>query len=99
MDFDCKTLDKLMHTARLSLTEKEKNSFTQDLHNITKWMEQLDAIDTQGVAPLTTLSVEENNFNANSGVQPLSVAQVFANAPAHDGAYFHIPAIGQLKEE
>ena len=99
MDFDCKTLDKLMHIARLSLTEREKNSFIKDLHHITQWMEQLDAIDTKEVAPLTTLSVEKNNFSTANPQKPLAVSEALANAPEHDGAYFHIPAIGQLEEQ
>lgn len=98
MDFDGKTLDKLMHIARLSLNETEKKSFIKDLHNITQWMEHLDAIDTKGVAPLTTLSVEKNNFSTDTPEKALQVTQALANAPQHDGAYFHIPAIGQLKE-
>ncbi len=88
-----------MHIARLSLNEKEKKSFIKDLHNITQWMEQLDAINTKDVAPLTTLSVEKNNFSTGIPEKALPINQALANAPAHDGAYFHIPAIGQLKEQ
>ena len=99
MDFDCKRLDKLMHIARLSLNETEKKSFIKDLHNITQWMEHLDAINTKDVAPLTTLSVEKNNFSTGTPEKALPITQALANAPAHDGAYFHIPAIGQLKEQ
>jgi len=80
--------------AHLELTDQEKHVFTRQLADILAYAEQLQGIDTTGVA--ATSHVNAHEAERDDEPRPsLSVADALANAP--DGApevgLFRVPRV------
>ena len=83
-------VERIAELAHLELTEEEKQVFTRQLADILAYAEQLQAIDTTGVA--ATAHVNAHEAERDDELRPsLTVAQVVCNAP--DGA----PAVGLFR--
>lgn len=88
--------DQVKHVAKLSriaLSEDEVKHYTGELNSILGWIEQLQAVDTEGVAPLSSvvdqmLPLRDDVVN-DGGKQ----ADILANA--HDSQYgcFTVPKV------
>lgn len=75
----------------MRLGHAEKKRLSHDLANILDWVNQLRNVDTSDVAPIISMSPHINNLAPDLPEAPLSAREALANAPAHDGAYFHVP--------
>jgi aspartyl-tRNA(Asn)/glutamyl-tRNA(Gln) amidotransferase subunit C len=93
MKIDQETLEKIAHLARLEVPVQEQQEMLESLSSVLTWMEQLDAIDTSGVAPLTHISTENNVFRPDTVVPSLSTEQGLRNAPQSQGPYFGVPKV------
>jgi aspartyl-tRNA(Asn)/glutamyl-tRNA(Gln) amidotransferase subunit C len=57
------------------------------------WVEQLQEVDTEGVAPLTNMSAEVNALRSDVvGVQ-LTQEQALKNAPQQENGFFSVPKV------
>ncbi len=52
MSLDKDTVEKIAHLARLQLNEQELQAYTDSLSQILGLIEQMNAVDTTGVAPM-----------------------------------------------
>jgi len=80
--------------AHLELTEDEKQLFTRQLADILTYAEQLQAVDTTGVA--ATAHVNAHEAERDDALRPsLSVADALANAPDADAelGLFRVPRV------
>ncbi len=93
MKIDKETVEKLAHLARLKLDEESSEKMTEDLNQILEWVEQLKAIDTEGVEPLTGMSEEENVMREDVAKDTLSHEEALKNAPKKDSNYFRVPKV------
>jgi aspartyl-tRNA(Asn)/glutamyl-tRNA(Gln) amidotransferase subunit C len=81
------------HLARLDLAEDELQSITRDLAAIVDYVNQLQAVNTEGVEPLAH-AVELNNvFRPDEPAPSLPVDQALANAPQRKGDFYAVPAV------
>ncbi|MHB8254830.1 MAG: Asp-tRNA(Asn)/Glu-tRNA(Gln) amidotransferase subunit GatC [Acidiferrobacter sp.] len=46
-------IEKIAHLARLGVSEQERDAYAQDLSRILGLVEQMNAVDTVGVEPMT----------------------------------------------
>jgi aspartyl-tRNA(Asn)/glutamyl-tRNA(Gln) amidotransferase subunit C len=93
MQIDRALLDKIAHLSRLEFDEKDAEKMMKDMSAIITWVEQLNAVDTEGVEPLTTMSHEINALREDV-VQPhLPHENALINAPAKDADYFRVPKV------
>lgn len=46
-------INKIAHLARLGLSDEEKSRYTDSLNNILGLIDDLQAVNTQGIAPLS----------------------------------------------
>lgn len=67
-----KSLEHLAELARLELTEREKEKFQKDLGNILNYFEELNALDTANVAPMTGGTQLKNSFREDGDVAPFA---------------------------
>jgi aspartyl-tRNA(Asn)/glutamyl-tRNA(Gln) amidotransferase subunit C len=81
------------HLARLELAEDEINSLTRDLTAIVDYMNQLQSVNTDGVAPLAHAVALTNVFREDAPAPSLSVDQALANAPQRKDDYYAVPAV------
>ena len=83
-------VERIAALAHLELTEDEKHLFTKQLADILAYAEQVQAVDTTGVA--ATAHVHAHGVERDDEPKPsLAVSDAIANAP--DGA----PAAGLFR--
>ena len=93
MKIEKSTLDKIAHLARLEYDEKDSEKMLTDLNNMVAFVEKLKEVDTQGVEPLTTMSLEVNSLREDEVKGQLSLDQALLNAPKKDTNYFRVPKV------
>lgn len=84
---------KVAQLARLDLPDDKIATYTTQLERILDYVDQLQAVDTEGVAP-TTRAVEVVNVTRDDVVVPTSVREDLLNqAPQREGDFFRVPKI------
>lgn len=84
--------------ARLELSDAEREAIRQDLNKILEMVEQLQALDTNGVEPLVYLTPEVNRWREDAVKGQLDRQQALKNAPHEAGTYFKVPKVIDLKK-
>ncbi len=79
--------------ARLEITEAEKQKFTAQLNDILLYIDQLNELDTTGVAPMSHAIAVTNAFREDKVVESLGTQKALANAPDARGEFFRVPKI------
>ncbi len=93
MKIDVNTLKKIAHLARLEFDEKGAVKMTEDMTQILDWVEQLNEVNTDGIAPLTTMSSEVNVMREDIVGEHLPHENGLKNAPQRDSDYFRVPKV------
>ena len=84
---------KVAKLARLDLPEDTIATYTGQLERILDYVDQLQAVDTEGVPP-TTRAVEVVNVTRADTVVPTEVREdLLAQAPQREGDFFRVPKI------
>ena len=84
---------KVANLARLQLSEADVSRFTQQLGQVLGYVEMLDELDTEGVAPLAHPLEIENVLREDKPTESLSREAALSNAPKSDGRCFLVPQI------
>ncbi len=97
MALDKATVARIATLARIKVADADLDKMVGELQTIISWVEQLDAVDTKGVEPMTsavevTLPMREDKVSDGG-----YVAQIVANAPepvvVGEGAFFTVPKV------
>ncbi len=93
MSIDKATVARIATLARIRVTAEETETLSGELSKIMDWIEQLEEVDTEAAAPMT--SVVDNAFpkredTVNDGGYP---DRVIANAPAPADSFFTVPKV------
>ena len=84
---------KVAQLARLDLPEDTIATYTGQLERILDYVDQLQAVDTEGVQP-TTRAVEVVNATREDTVVDTDVRQeLLDQAPQREGDFFRVPKI------
>jgi len=86
-------VDHVALLARLELTDKEKNTYTQQLNSILGYFESLQRLNTEEVQPTAHVLPLQNVFREDKTGQHMTTGQVLANAPDRDDDFFKVPKI------
>ncbi|HEY9679085.1 MAG TPA: Asp-tRNA(Asn)/Glu-tRNA(Gln) amidotransferase subunit GatC [Drouetiella sp.] len=81
--------------ARLSLTEEEKVLYTEQLGKILGFFDELKAIDTTDVEPMSHALSVTNVMREDEVETPPGHEVLLKTAPARDDAFFRVPKIGE----
>ncbi len=87
-------VERIAALAHLELTAEEKHVFTKQLADILSYAEQLQAIDTTGVA--ATAHVNAHEAERDDALRPcLPVEEALRNAPdgAPEAGLFRVPRV------
>lgn len=79
--------------ARLEITEAEKQKFTAQLNDILLYIDQLNELDTTGVAPMSHAIAVTNAFRDDKVADSLGTQKALANAPDARGEFFRVPKV------
>ena len=93
MSVDRETVQKIAKLARIRVAEEGLEPLAAELNNILGWIEQLNELDTDGVAPMTSVvevKLPLRDDSVNDGGIP---EKVVANAPHGEGAFFTVPKV------
>ena len=93
MKIDPENLQKIAHLARLNFDAQAGEKMSADLSQVLDWVEQLQEIDTQNIAPLTSMSSEINVFREDQVGQQLTQEQALKNAPKQENGFFSVPKV------
>lgn len=84
---------KVAKLSRLNLPEETIATYTGQLERILDYVDQLQAVDTEGVPP-TTRAVEVVNVTREDAVVSTDVReQLLDQAPQREGDFFRVPKI------
>lgn len=94
MAIDEKTVRKVAKLARLSLAEERVQPMVAELNGIFAWIEQLNEVDVEGVAPMTS-AVEGAKLQMREDVvtEGDDPARVLKNAPKAEDGFFVVPKV------
>lgn len=81
------------HLARLEFTEAETEKFTSQMNDILLYMDMLNRVDTEGVAPMTHAIAQTNAFREDRVLESLPREETLANAPDARGDFFRVPKV------
>jgi aspartyl-tRNA(Asn)/glutamyl-tRNA(Gln) amidotransferase subunit C len=94
MSIDEKTVRRVAHLARLALPEERVAPMAAELNGILAWIEQLNEVDVEGVAPMAS-AVEGAKLPMRADVvtDGDNPARVLANAPKAEDGFFVVPKV------
>ena len=93
MAIDAATVKKVARLAHIRVEEAELEPLASELSGIMAWIEQLNEVDTDGVAPMASteaVSLPLRDDVVTDGGDP---AVVLANAPKADRNFFVVPKV------
>jgi aspartyl-tRNA(Asn)/glutamyl-tRNA(Gln) amidotransferase subunit C len=93
MSLDKATVARIATLARIKVPEDEQEALARELDGILAWVEQLNEVDTAGVAPMTGighLSLPLRDDVVTDGGQAESILK---NAPAAARGFFTVPKV------
>lgn len=93
MPIDRSTVEHVARLARLSLSPEEIDRFTTELTVILAYVDQLSAVDTNGVEPQSQFVEAENVFRPDRVEPSLPREQALGNSASHDDQFFHVPRV------
>ncbi len=89
-DKEVKHIAKL---ARIRLTEAELPHYAREINGILKWIEQLSEVNTDGVAPLASVSEQALPWRADVVTDGGIQEQIIKNAPNSNYGCFAVPKV------
>lgn len=87
------TVRAIADLARLQLTDAEITLYAGQLSDILVHFQQLQQLDTTHIAPTASVLPVTNVMRPDVPGEPLSAAQVVANAPAAEDNQFRVSAV------
>lgn len=93
MAVDKDTVRKITMLARLEVPEDQLDALSGELNKILSWMEQLNAVDTDGVEPMTAVKPMPLRQRADEVSVGDLEQEVLANAPDGVGPFFTVPKV------
>jgi aspartyl-tRNA(Asn)/glutamyl-tRNA(Gln) amidotransferase subunit C len=88
-------IDKLAKLARLRFNEQEKAEIRADLERMIGFVDQLRALDLDGVEPLMHMSEADNIWREDLVRGEISRGEALFNAPSHNDQFFTVPKVIQ----
>ncbi len=79
--------------ARLELSPEEVRSTTEHLDRILSYVDKLNELNTDGVAPTTHALAIKNAFRDDEMRSSLPQAEALANGPQQNGEAFIVPKV------
>jgi len=70
MAVDADTLRRIAHLARIAVAEDEVAHLQGELNAILAWVEQLQAVDVDGVEPMTSVTPVSGSTSTSQMWQP-----------------------------
>jgi aspartyl-tRNA(Asn)/glutamyl-tRNA(Gln) amidotransferase subunit C len=93
MALDRATVANIAKLARIKVPEGELDGLADELSKILGWIEQLNEVDVEGVAPMTSVVEVDLPVRADVITDGGYPEKVVANAPETHDHYFVVPKV------
>lgn len=93
MSIDQQTVARVARLARIEVPESDLEPLSRELSNILKFVEQLAEVDTDGVAPMTSVVAMAAPLRDDVVNDGDARAAVLANAPESLEGYYVVPKV------
>jgi aspartyl-tRNA(Asn)/glutamyl-tRNA(Gln) amidotransferase subunit C len=93
MAVDKDTVAKIARLARIRVSEAQQEALSSELSNILGWVEQLNELDTDGVAPMTSVVAITPPLREDTVTDGQCQDKVLANAPEPAHGFFAVPKV------
>lgn len=93
MSVDKETVRRIAHLARIAIKEEELEPMTGELNTILAWVEQLGEVDTDNVAPMTSVVEAKLRQRVDEVTDGGYVDRVTKNAPNGSDGFFAVPKV------
>lgn len=90
---DRNDIKKVANLARLEFSEAELGEFTEQLRKIVSFVEQLNEVETDGIAPMAHPLDVHTVIRADERCEGLSRDSALANSPNHSEEFFLVPPV------
>jgi aspartyl-tRNA(Asn)/glutamyl-tRNA(Gln) amidotransferase subunit C len=93
MEVNDALVEKLAILARLQFNQEEKENLRKDLQRMIAFVDKLNELNTDGVAPLLHMTDAVNVLREDLVQGSISREEGLKNAPDTDGVYFRVPKV------
>ncbi len=93
MALDIATVRRIARLARIRVPEEELPVMAEELSRIMDWIEQLNAVDTSNVAPMTSVADMRPHQREDAVTDGGVPEKVLANATDRVGNFFTVPKV------
>ena len=93
MSVDKSTVKKIAKLARIAVSEEETDTIASELNHILNWIEELNEVNTDGVAPLASVTGHTLPLRQDAVTDGDKVDQILANAPEQASGFFVVPKV------
>ncbi|WP_158918174.1 Asp-tRNA(Asn)/Glu-tRNA(Gln) amidotransferase subunit GatC [Caulobacter sp. S45] len=93
MSIDAATVKRVAKLARIAVPEDRLQPLAQELSGIMAWIEQLNEVDTDGVAPMTACVTCKLPLREDVVTDGHKRDAVLSNAPKAIGGFFVVPKV------
>ena len=86
-------VEQVAGLAQLTLSDKEKELFREQLSSILEYAQRLQQVDTSAIPPTATVLPLENVMRDDEVHPSLPLADALANAPHTEDDHFRVPVV------
>lgn len=90
---DADAVKKIAFLSRLELKESESSQFAGELSKILNFFNQIESVNTKGVAPMVTPVEIESFWREDEKKNEIKTEDIMANAPSRAGNLFKVPPV------
>ncbi len=93
MSISIKDIDYVASLSKFELSDKEKGIFVSQLREVLSYIEKLNKLDTENIAPLIHPFNVTNIFREDMLEESIRREKALSLAPATDGFFFKVPKV------
>ena len=93
MSVDADTVRRVAHLARIAVADDEVANLQGELNAILAFVEQLGAVNVEGVEPMTSVTPMVMKMRTDDVTDGGIPDAIIANAPAHEDHFFLVPKV------
>jgi len=93
MSIDAATVKKVARLARIRIEAARLEPLAAELSGILTWIEQLNEVDTEGVAPMASTEAVSLPMREDVVTDGGDASKVLANAPKAGRGFFIVPKV------
>jgi len=90
---DIATVEKIANLSRLEIDDDKKEYMVEQMNKIVDYVEQLQSVDTEGVAPMSFMAPDHGSLRDDIAVDSLTNEEALKNGPSVSKGHFAVPKV------